>query len=108
MATVYIAIGYAQGRTTGGAPIPVRKGPGTRSVKMTSSGTSAKAALVATAAEVNAGALWFGKVIGGTVHVASGTNPTASVSNSHTYGDGDIFEIGINATGEEIAVVDAA
>lgn len=109
MADVYVAIGYAQGRTTGGAPIPLRKGSGVRSVaKITSSVTSQKPALVATQAEVNDGAVWLGKVVGGTVHICAGISPVAVATNSHTYGDGDIFELTISTVGEELAILSAA
>lgn len=107
MATVHIAIGYCQGRGVGGAELPVRKSLISRSVQMTSTGTSTQCTLVATQAEIDNGALWF-VTTDGTLDVTAGLNPTAANTNSHrVLGGGGPLEVSITTVGEKLAIKDA-
>lgn len=108
MATVHVAIGYSKGRGVSGANLPVKSSLVSRSIAVTSTGTSALVALTATQAEINEGALWFITVSGGAVDVTAGDNPTAVSTNSHRLLDGGRLELAINAVGEKLAIKDAA
>lgn len=107
MATVHIAIGYSKGRNAHGGQAPVRQSLVSRSVVMTSTGTSAQSSLTATQAEINTNPMWFVTVSGGAVDVTCGSNPTAVSTNSHRVLDGQVLELGISAVGEKIAIKDA-
>lgn len=107
MATVHIAIGYSKANDARGFRIPLRQSLVSRSVVMTSSGTSAQSSLTATQAEINQWGLWIVTVSGGAIDVTCGENPTAVNTNSHRVLDGQVLELGISAVGEKIAIKDA-
>ena len=106
MATVHIAIGYSKANDVRGFRIPLRQSLVSRSVVVTSTGTSAQSSLTATQEEINLSALWIVTVSGGAIDVTCGADPTAVSTGSHRMLDGQVLELGISAIGEKIAIKD--
>lgn len=105
MAKVDIKLISIQARADTGATLLISDSQPVDEEIMTSSGASQQSTIVVGARDYRA---WMIKPIGGAIRVKFGDDPTADNLSGWHVSDGERLYVGVSASGEKVAVIDAS